>query len=201
MRASLTQSHGWLRERSSIQKKVYCGTPCCRLCQILIFPIFQGDGYSDGKPDETLVTGLEKFFQNIIESTIHRWLRHFMIQLIHFRSHFHFAQNQDIGIYELYRVIFLTAPLRRGQGWCSALLHSVSLWYLGDETECRVGTPYIDRNFINSLPEAKVDQSESGFFRQKKIPGCTGRVLITNKYRYSQWVGLIWGPDLQYQCP
>ena len=25
------------------------------LCQILIFPIFQVDGYSDGKPDETLV--------------------------------------------------------------------------------------------------------------------------------------------------
>ena len=51
----------------------------------------------------------------------------------------------------------------------SALLHSVSLWYLGDETECRVGTPYIDRNFINSLPKAKVDQSESGFLQKTHL--------------------------------
>ena len=51
----------------------------------------------------------------------------------------------------------------------SSLLHSVSLWYLGDETECRVGTPYIDRNYINSLPEAKVDQSESVFLQKTHL--------------------------------
>ena len=61
---------------------------------------------------------------------------------------------------------------RQGGTWGSALLHSVSLWYLGDETECRVGTPYIDRNFINSLPEAKVDQSESVFFAKNTFRIC-----------------------------
>ena len=32
-----------------------------------------------------------------------------------------------------------------------------------------MGTPYIDRNFINSLPEAKVDQSESGFLQKTHL--------------------------------
>ena len=57
----------------------------------------------------------------------------------------------------------LACRLAKGGGTSSALLHSVSLWYLGDETECRVGTPYTDWNFIDSLPKAKVDQSESVF--------------------------------------
>ena len=37
------------------------------LCQILIFPIFQVDGYSDGKPDETLVTRLSFSLQKYIK--------------------------------------------------------------------------------------------------------------------------------------
>ena len=59
--------------------------------------------------------------------------------------------------------------ISRGTTVPSALLHSVSLWYLGDETECRVGTPYTDRNFIDSLPKAKVDQSESVFLQKTPL--------------------------------
>ena len=38
--------------------------------------------------------------------------------------------------------------------------------------ECRVGTPYMERNFIDSLPKAKVDQSESSFFAKKAFRIC-----------------------------
>ena len=60
----------------------------------------------------------------------------------------------------------------------SALLHSVSLWYLGDETECRVGTPYMERNFIDSLPKAKVDQSGSVLFAKNTFMICAGATKI-----------------------
>ena len=47
--------------------------------------------------------------------------------------------------------------------------------------ECRVGTPYMERNLIDSLPKAKVDQSESSFLQKsicgswwgKKVPNVT----------------------------
>ena len=40
--------------------------------------------------------------------------------------------------------------------------------------ECRVGTPYMERNFIDSLPKAKVDQSESSFLQKRHLGYVTG---------------------------
>ena len=40
--------------------------------------------------------------------------------------------------------------------------------------ECRVGTPYMERNFIDSLPKAKVDQSEFSFLQKRHLGYVTG---------------------------
>ena len=69
------------------------------LCQILIFPIFQVDGYSDGKPDETLVTRLSLSLQKCItqitisvyDAAVHPTPK------INFRFQIQFAPNQSCG--------------------------------------------------------------------------------------------------------
>ena len=134
----------WIRQRAPCKRKKtrfkYMNTEkrwgYIGLCQILIFPIFQVDGYSDGKPDEALVTRLSLSLQKYI-TQITMMQQCILYQKIILVSKFSFPQIRALVLRLRVPLSFASAfgflpkthfeTYTKGAAFCIKMLTSVTL--------------------------------------------------------------------------